>query len=115
MRNPPTFEEVTATVTAVKRAAEMYELDPRFRALTQSCVAMARGEQGPVDHERPEQDAYEIAVRACMLLLARVYTEDAELVAIRAERDHYRRLAEKSLMLRPMPQIILKEQASQSA
>lgn len=64
--------------------------DPRFRALVDSCVAMARDEYGRVDPDDADRAAYEQATFAAAMLLARVYDEDGEMAMLRAERDAYR-------------------------
>jgi hypothetical protein len=83
---------------AIKAPRELYERDVRVRALVQSCAAFAQQEFGRVDPEKADRDANEIATRACMLLAGRIYTEDAEIVALRYERDQYRKLAEDTLL-----------------
>lgn len=80
--------------------------DPRFRGLVDSCVSMARHEYGPVDPEYADRAAYEHATFAAAMLLARVYDEDGELAAMRAERDYWRDMAEK-WSVRTMPSIII--------
>lgn len=98
----PAHEELNARVDRVKRAMEHgMQNDLRFKMLVDGCVVEARRECGPVDPDHAERAAYEQARYAAALLLARVYDEDGELAAMRAERDHYKSLAEKALALQP--------------
>ena len=79
----------------VKRAMDAYQNEARFRAMAQSCVALAMKECGPVDPERAEADAYDIAVLATMTLLQRIYDEDAELRNLRAHNAHLEKLVKE--------------------
>lgn len=78
-------------------AAEMMKKDHRFRMMVDSTVAQAMRDHGQVDPDRADQGAFDIAVAATALLLARIYTEDAEINALRIERDAYRKRAEEAL------------------
>lgn len=89
----------------MERAFEAYRKDQRFRMIADSCVAMAHQEHGRVDPERADRAVNDIATRAVVLLLQRIYEEDAELNALKWERDQYRRLAEDSLKFTP-PRIL---------
>ena len=83
-------------------AVESYRKDARFHAIALSCVAAALRDHGRVDPERADRAAHDIALAAVVLLLQRVYTEDAELAAMRIERDYYKKLAMEGLLSRPI-------------
>lgn len=101
------FEQIKQQAEGIEAAAvELYRYDLRIRMLIDSSVGMARHIEGPIDPEEAERDAADLALRACSLLAARILTEDAELRNARAERDHYRRLAEDSLLCSPRPMFL---------
>lgn len=83
---------------SAKRAIDSYNKDARFRMLAMNCVAAAMNEHGPIDPEQATQAAHDIALQAAVVLLQRVFEEDAELNAMRIECDRYRKLAEKALV-----------------
>lgn len=62
-----------------------------------------RGEPDERDFERY---AYEIAMNAATMLLRHIYEDDAELKAIRAERDHYKKLTEQVLLSTSLRMVI---------
>lgn len=95
-----------------KRAHRAHMHDVIFNVYVRQVVAFAMQKHGPVDPERPERDAYEIAMEVAALLLQTVYEEDAEVKNLVAERDRYRKLAEDALLLRP-PSMFIPTQASQ--
>lgn len=98
-----------STAALIERSRRSYERDMRFNQMAQSCVAQALDVRGRVDPERADGDAYEIALLAVATLLQRIYEEDAELNALRAERDHYKKLALKTAHLIPArPLVVLK-------
>lgn len=103
------FEDTKKQVERVRAAMEKgMRDDRRFRALVDSCVSMARQEYGPVDPEHADRAAHEYAMFAAAMLLARVYDEDGELAAMRAERDRYRDMTLNTALLRPSPIAMLK-------
>jgi hypothetical protein len=92
-----------------KRARESYDKDSRFRMLAMSCVSRVMSDHGPVDPERADREAHDIALAATALLLQRIYEDDAELRATREERDRYKQLAEKAFLVSPITPIFLKD------
>jgi hypothetical protein len=91
----------------IENAYELARKDRRVRMLIDSSVVNARGELGRyIDPENADEEAFRLAERACAILASRILTEDAELHAMRIERDRYKRLAEESLMARPSPSVI---------
>ena len=103
----PTHDEVGEQVKRVRAAMERgMRNEPRFRALVDSCVAMARQEYGRVDPDHADRAAYEHATFAAAMLLARVYDEDGELAAMKAQRDHFREIALQANLLRSPPLVI---------
>lgn len=89
------------TEEIMMRAEESYRRDARFRALAISSVAQAKDEFGLVDPERADDDAVEIATRATILLLQRVFEGDAELFAARHERDLYKQMVADAMVTIP--------------
>ena len=82
-----------------QKAIEDYRRDIRFRRMVDSCASVAMSEAGRrIDPDRADEEASLIARRAAMLVLARIYHEDAEIAALRMERDHYKKLAEEALL-----------------
>jgi hypothetical protein len=65
-----------------------------------------------IDPERADEEAFRLAQRACAILASRIYTEDAELHALRWERDRYKKLALEGLMLRPPSMVVLRDSVS---
>lgn len=104
-RLPPSefYQDAVKEAERLKEAAKLFRSDPRFRALVDSTVAEAFNEHGRIDPDRPERDAHSIATWASALLLARIYEQDAELKAMRAERDGFRTLAENAFNSLPRP------------
>lgn len=99
----PSHAEVGRQIERVRAAMESgMRNDPRFRALVDSCVAMARQEYGRVDPDHADRAAYEHAAFAAAMLLARVYDEDGELVAMKRERDRYREMALQTHLTMPV-------------
>ena len=90
----------------IQTATDLHRRDLRTRALIDSSVHTAMDDYGPIDPEEAGRDAARIAQSACAILAARIFTEDAELHAIRAERDQYRKLAEEALSVSPRQIVI---------
>jgi hypothetical protein len=84
------------TVNDVGRAQKLFEKDARARALAMSCVAYAMKEYGPIDPERADHAAHDIASFAVNLLISRVYLEDTELREQKELADRYKELALKT-------------------
>jgi hypothetical protein len=93
--------------TATEISRQLWERDARFHALALSAVAKALRKHGPIDPERAEREAHDIAIDAVVNVLASVYTDDAEISALRMERDAYKEQALKFATLGPLPPIII--------
>lgn len=76
--------------TAFEAARKLREYDARARALVDSAVNRAIHECGPPEERDFLRFAYDIATLATTLLLKHVYENDAELRALRIERDAYK-------------------------
>ncbi|NYT42287.1 hypothetical protein HZY97_16060 [Sphingomonas sp. R-74633] len=87
----------------LKVAAALYHEDPRIHATVHSIVAAAMHDHGPINPDRAGQHAFEIAIEAVLLAYGKLYAENAELRAVRAERDYYEKLATKELKLAANP------------
>lgn len=95
----------------IERAAfENYQRDVRFRTIADTCVARAMRDYGSVDPQRADQAAHDIARTATALLLQYVYTDDAELHGLRAERDRYKELALETLATRPGAALVVPDE-----
>lgn len=92
-------------------AVEAYHRDQRFRSIVQQIVAYALNKHGPVDPERADREAHDIAQDVCAMLLRAIYEEDAELRAVGAERDRFRKIAEDALGLMP-PRLFIPKPAA---
>lgn len=88
-------------------ADKLYQDDRRIRMLVDSSYATARDELGPIDPERADRDARDLALRALTILASRIFTEDAELQALRGERNRYRQLAEDAITFIPGPCFVI--------
>lgn len=80
-------------------ALRLSEKDARIRALIYATVAFVLNDHGPVDPERADREAHDIALATATILAKRIYDGDAELHALRAERDLYKDITERGLML----------------
>lgn len=87
-------------------AFDRYKNDIRFRQMAQAMVYNAMYEHGPVDPEKAERDAHDIALTACVNMLELVYQEDAELGRLRMERDRYRKAVETYVVSTPLPMFL---------
>lgn len=96
------FEQAEQYREVIEKAArDLYRNDIRVRQLVDSSVAVAGEDAGSADPGYEREHAYSIAQRACALLAARILHEDAELMVARAQRDHYKKLAEAAFTLPP--------------
>lgn len=100
------------SMTAIEQAQRIWETDPRIRMIVQRCAIEAFRDYGWIDPDRAERAAMEIAERACLLAVTRLIASDGEIMMARAERDAYKKLAEETINLRPMPPILLKTQTA---
>lgn len=90
----------------IKTAAEMFKNDSRFRVLVQSCVTGAmQSHRFRSDSTIGKDDVYDVALNAAAVLLKRIYLEDAELAAMRYERDTYRDSLAKMSAMVPLPPV----------
>ncbi len=92
----------------MERAFASYQKDRRFRAIAQSVAMDVMADHGPVDPDDADRDAHDIALTVAVRMLQRIFEEDAELMAMRMERDRYREIAENALLVSP-PSIILRD------
>ncbi len=90
----------------MRDAAKTFEREARVRMIVKSAVAEARHGFGPIDPERAERDATELAMRAAAVTAHRIYNEDAELRALRYERDHYKAIAEQTVRAFPVVYVL---------
>ncbi len=81
----------------MKTATRMMRDDNLFRRIVQASVSEAMSEHGRIDPERPEEAAYEIAVKSVQIAVARMVKGGDGLAALVAERDAYRKMAETAL------------------
>jgi hypothetical protein len=90
------------------KAGELMRRDLRFRRIVDSIVARTLQEHGAIDPARAAEEAHDIARKVAALLLHQIYDGDAELLALRAELEHWRRFAEKAVLASPLPILITK-------
>lgn len=92
MNDDRSWEEVKAEVERIDAVAQLLlRGDPRGRMLIDSCVGFVRQRRGPVNQDHPrdaDRDALDLATEVAALLLARIYTGDGELRALRAHIKH---------------------------
>lgn len=89
-----------------QRAIDAYNKEARFRMMVQSVVAFAMNERGPVDPDRADADAHDIATLAAVTLLQRIYDEDAELSALRQHNAVLTKMVEELSIFSP-PKVLL--------
>lgn len=89
-------------------ATELMERDARFRARVMSAVAQAMEEaRSQVDEGALRwRDVHHIATEAAVMALKSAFEGNAELIALRIERDHYRTVALGGLQLQPIPVVM---------
>jgi len=105
------MDETPSTATAImvqwreRQARERFHTDPRFRAIVQSTVheVLARWPQFQ------NREGNDLGLDLAAALLERIFTDDAELLAQRAEAERYRKLAEQALWATPTPLILKRE------
>jgi hypothetical protein len=91
----------------LERTAELFRRDRRFRLIVDSIVARTMQEHGPVEPEKATAEAHDIAQKVAALLLQQIYDGDAEMVALRAERDHWKERALSFANLAAPPAIVV--------
>ena len=92
-----------------KTAVKLYERDARFRMQVTSAVTRAMEEcRQHVDEENLRmRDVHEVATRAAIQALKDAFDGDVEIAHLRIERDHYKKLAEDALLMRPAAPLII--------
>lgn len=96
-----------------KRSVSAYRASMRFHAMTQAIVARVLQDHGPIDPERAEREACDIATATAAMVLQMVYEDDAELRNQKAEAERYRQLAEDAIVTHNKPPFfILKDPAT---
>lgn len=91
-----------------KTAIELYERDARFRMMASSVVARIMDDRRNLgQHEEISlRDVHDVALQAAATMLATVYESDAEINALRIERDAYKDQALSFLNTTPTPIVI---------
>ena len=92
-----------------KTAIDLYERDARFRMQVMAAVAQAMDECRKYmdeDHLRL-RDVHEVATRAAIQALKNAFDGDVEITHLRIERDHYKKVAENALLMRPAEPLII--------
>lgn len=103
------YEEAVARHEALSKASALYRSDIRFRALVESSAHEAIKRYGPINPGKVDEGVLDIAVEACTFLLAQVYLGDAEIRALKRERDAYKAHCSKLLTMGlALPPVILK-------
>lgn len=74
----------------LQKAVDLQRKDLRARAIANSVVARVMQEHGPIDPERADREARDIAMDVAALMIQQLYAGDAELLALRIERDHWK-------------------------
>jgi hypothetical protein len=100
------MREQIMTAAEIQKHFDRIAKDARMRALAQSCVALAMQEYGPVDPERADRDAHDIASLAAHLLVSRIYTEDSELRGLKEENERLRQMAFETARTTP-PKLVV--------
>lgn len=85
-----------------KAARKKYDNDARFRAMALMSVARAMDNHGPIDPERVEAAAHNIALEACVLALSQAFDNDMELTEARAMIEKLKGLVLEAAYLRPI-------------
>jgi hypothetical protein len=80
------------------RIYKMHSTDLRARQIVDMCVAKALNERGEPDERNIKRYAADIATGAVSALLLYIYDDDGEINRLAVERDHYKRIAEESLL-----------------
>lgn len=88
---------------------QLLETDHRFRMIVNQAVHQAMDDIKPfISEETRARDLHEAAYRASAMALKLAFDGDAELTATRIERDHYKALAEKMLVMAPVRMLTTK-------
>lgn len=103
------YNEIKRQVEAVQKTAQiLMREDNQLRMIVHYAVNEAMRDFPPIEDEHDARKyAARVAEHAAALAVSRLVTEDAAIHLARAERDHYKKLAEQSWRLAPaMPFIV---------
>ena len=78
-----------------RRAIEAYRNDPRFHARVSAIVDRVLHDHGPVDPERADREARDIAVDVAAQVLQASYEGDAEIASLKHERDADKKFSDR--------------------
>lgn len=95
-------------------ALDRYRNETRFRAYVQSIVARVMKDHGPVDPEKADRDAHDIALTVGAMMVETMFQEDGELANLRLERDALRELLEKQVGLSLAPPMLLQPRTNRA-
>lgn len=105
-QQPPHTPGFTAGQTADdmwEKGRKLYTQEARFHAIIQSVVNQALLAHGRIDPERADLGAYEVALKACSVLLVRIYEDDAELTFWKGQADRLLEMAQEAMLVSPKP------------
>ena len=88
-------------------AISIYNNDARFHMICLSAVHEAMDRARDWMGEIELRDVHDIALDAAIIALKRAFDENAELSAIRMERDHYKAMALQFAALTPPAPILI--------
>ncbi len=91
----------------MKTAVQMMQDDLLLRHIVLASVSAAMQEHGPVNLNHVEKDAYDIAIKATSIAVARMMNEGDGLAALKAERDAYKESALRFAAMTPPAPVIL--------
>lgn len=100
------------TLQVADEGRRRYMRDVHFRHHVQAITARVMQDHGPVDPEKADRDAYEIALRVATTMLETMYAEDGRLAQLRRETDDLRRLIEKQVSWSMLPMFMQREQTA---
>lgn len=95
-----------------ERVRKLLDTDIRARVMADSCVSLALtelGDQMPDDIRDCREYAYRVAQLATSVLVTRIYSGDAEIAQLVAERDNLRDQALYYLNLSPPQPVIVSD------
>lgn len=93
----------------MKTATQIMREDLLLRRIVEASVYEAIQNFGRVDPERADSDAFDIAIKAAAIAVARMMNEGDGLAALIAERDAYKAAALRfSALTPPIPLILAK-------
>jgi hypothetical protein len=95
----------TTATNEIERACELRRRDLLAHRWADYAVAAAmeemRREQRGDPEARPLRFAHDVATLATTMLIDKLLNEDQAIATLRAERDHYKALAEQTITLMP--------------